>query len=385
MEVTRHLKILHIIVGLEIGGAEMMLSRLVGSPSDHADQIHAVVSLTSIGAVGVQLRDRGITVLELRMFSFLSMVSAVVKLVRLIRRTQPDIVQTWMYHADFLGGLAAWLSGHRAVIWGIRTTDVSAGGTLATSVVRKFCAILSYKIPTLIVCAADASRKAHIALGYDASKMVTVPNGFDFSRLRASASDRNVLRLQCGVEADEVVIGYLGRFHLAKDQENFVKAAGLVAQRHTKVKFLMVGRDLDASNVRLNQWVHDTGAAHRFVFLGERNDVARCLHAMDIFCLSSRTEGFPNVVAEAMYAKLPCVVTDVGDAAILVGDTGLVVPKEDARALAAGLMTTLEKTTGERLALGTRAHARVTAEYSIHRARERFTTVYHQVIQKESA
>ena len=245
--------------------------------------------------------------------------------------------------------------------------------------------MLSHVVPRAIVCAAEASKKTHIGLGYAASKMTTVPNGFEFSKLEATASDRNTLRLQCSVGGQDVVIGYLGRFHLAKDQENFVNAAAIVAKQHSNTRFMMVGRDLDAANVRLNQWIQATGVADRFVLLGERTDVARCLHAMDIFCLSSRTEGFPNVVAEAMYMRLPCVATDVGDAALLLGNTGLVVPRKNAAALAQGLATLLSMKPEERREMGKRASTRVVAEYSIQLARERFTALYHQVIDKEPA
>lgn len=386
INVNNHpVKILHIIVGLEIGGAELMLSRLVGALADHPHQTHEVVSLTTVGTVGKALRKQGVAVYELRMLSTFGMAKALIQLVRLIRRIKPDVVQTWMYHADFLGGLAARFAGHRAIIWGIRTTDVAAGGARATAIVRKACAMLSHVVPRAIACAAEASKKTHIGLGYDASKMMTIPNGFEFSKLKATESDRNTLRLQCSMGGQDIVIGYLGRFHLAKDQENFVNAAAIVAKQHSNARFMMVGRDLDAANMRLNQWIQATGFADRFVLLGERTDVARCLRSMDIFCLSSRTEGFPNVVAEAMYMQLPCVVTDVGDAALLLGGTGLVVPKENSAALARGLETFLNMAPEGRQEIGRRANFRVVGEYSIERARERFAALYHQVMKKEPA
>jgi len=129
--------------------------------------------------------------------------------------------------------------------------------------------------------------------------MMVVPNGFDLSRLIATPEQRDALRLQCGFGASVVALGYLGRFHPDKDQENFVRAAGLVARRHISARFLMVGRNLDTDNAQLAQWIDATGCSDRFVLLGERSDVPACLAAMDLFCLSSRTEGFSNVVAEA--------------------------------------------------------------------------------------
>lgn len=377
-------KVLHIIVGLNTGGAELMLKRLVESHLASNDYRHTVISLTSIGKVGVQLQDIGMKVHALGMRSILDSPRATWRLARLIRILRPDVVQTWMYHADLLGGLAARLAGNRNVIWGIRTTDIKAGGSRATAAVRTMCAWLSRSVPSTIICAAEASRRAHIALGYDGSRMVVVPNGFDLVRLVATAAEREALRLQCDLGAGVVAIGYLGRFHPDKDQENFVLAAGLVAHKHSNARFLMVGSGLDANNAQLAEWIRATGFADRFVLLGERSDVPVCLAAMDLFCLSSRTEGFPNVVGEAMAMGLPCVVTDVGDAAILVADTGVVVPKEDSAALARGLGQMLAMTPAARQQLGLKAKARIHAEFTMERARERFESIYQQITRKEN-
>ena len=374
------MKVLHIIVGLEIGGAELMLKRLVEAQTDLPDHSHEVVSLTGLGAIGRQLARHGVSVHALHMGGALGFPNAFFRLVRLIQRIRPDVVQTWMYHADLLGGIAARWAGVKHIVWGVRTTNVAEGGSHATALVRRLCAWLSSRVPHTIVCAAEASRKAHVALGYDAARMQVVPNGFDLARLRATGEQRNTLRLQCSLEHNAVVIGYLGRFHPVKDQQNFVRAAGILAGQRANTRFLMVGTQLDASNVQLTAWIRATGHADRFVLLGERTDVPACLSAMDEFSLSSRTEGFPNVVAEAMAMGLPCVVTDVGDAAMLVADTGVVVPKEDATALAAGLENMLAMAPDARLQLGRRARERVTTEFSMERACARFDRIYQQAL-----
>jgi len=305
------------------------------------------------------------------------------QLVKLIRAVRPDIIQTWMYHADFLGGLAGRLAAHKRIVWGVRTTDVKSGGSRVTVLLRKVCAWLSYSVPQAIVCAAEASRRAHVSVGYDASRMMVVPNGFDVARLSATPEQRATIRQQCGFEDGTVVVGILGRFHPVKDHENFVRAAGMLAARHPDVRFMMVGRDLDASNRELADWIAKTGFASRFVLLGERRDVPACLSAMDVFCLSSRTEGFPNVVGEAMAMALPCVVTDVGDAAMLVANTGVVVAKENTDALAAGLSRVVDMTPDERIRLGQMAKARIHAEFTMMRARERFEDIYLRLVQEK--
>lgn len=362
-----------------------MLKRLVESHRSGAKFQHSVISLTALGNVGIQLEDIGIKVRALNMRGVQDIPITVWRLVRLLRQQQPDIVQTWMYHADLLGGLAARMASIKNIIWGVRTTDVSAGGSRATAGVRWLCARLSRWMPNTIVCAAEASRRAHIALGYRADRMVVVPNGFDLARMQATPAQVAALRSECGFALDVVVVGTLGRFNAVKDQHNFVLAAGLLAHKHAVVRFLMVGRDCDTANTQLMGWINATGFAERFVLLGERSDVPVCLAAIDIFCMSSRTEGFPNVVAEAMAMCKVCVVTNVGDAAYLLGECGVVVPKQDSAALANGITELVSLSVADRIALGERAHARIAAEFTMERTRERFEAVYARVLADSSS
>lgn len=374
------MNILHVIVGLHVGGAEMMLKRLIESRPHGAPQRHAVVSLTDLGPVGQMLRDAGVEVQTLGMRSLADSPRVLWRLTKMIRQRRPDIVQTWMYHADLLGGLAARLAGAGKVVWGIRTTDVDMGNTRSTAAVMRLCAALSRRVPAKIVCAAEAARKSHVSVGYDAAKMVVIPNGFACAdQLPAGDPQANGLRRQWNIAADALVVGSVGRFNFAKDQANFVRAAGIAAARLPSLRCVMVGRGLDASNVELVSWIAATGHADRFILLGERSDVGNCLAAMDVFCLSSRSEGFPNVVGEAMAMAVPCVGTDVGDAALLIGETGVVVEKENSEALAEGLMKLLDLSPQARRQYGIAAWRRIDEEFSMARAYGRFEEIYEQL------
>ncbi|MDR5781701.1 glycosyltransferase [Caballeronia sp. LZ065] len=373
-------RILHVITALDVGGAESMLQRLIESHDGSLQYRHAVCSLTQVGKIGERLRARGIDVHVLGMRGFLGIPRAMWRLRRLILTHRPEIVQTWMYHADLLGGLAARLASHRRIVWGIRTTDVRAGGSRSTLAVRKICAWLSSRVPLTIVCAADASRRVHVGAGYDASRMLVVPNGFDIANLVASDIQRSSFRKECGFGDGDVVIGTVGRFHPVKDLRNFVRSAAIVARSVPNARFLLVGRGLEPINPELMSWIDETGETSRFVLLGERLDVPICLSAMDVFCLSSRTEGFPNVVGEAMAMGVPCVVTDVGDAALLVAQTGIVVPSEDSASLADGLARFATLAPQARSDIGQLAKARIHAEYTMERARERFEELYQRLL-----
>ena len=357
-----------------------MLKRLVVSHRLQSSWKHTVISLTTLGSLGPSLRASGVEVHALGWcFGFRGVIEAF-KLVALIRKLAPDITQTWMYHADFAGGIAARLAGRSRVIWGVRTTDLFSGSSRLTAFIRWACARLSELIPDAIVFAADASRQRHISFGYSADRMVVIPNGFDLQRLQATIVERDALRHHCGWAADTLVVGCLARFSHDKDLRNFVDAAGLVAQQFPSARFLMVGRNLDENNAELCDWIAKAGASERFAILGERSDVAICLAAMDVFAMSSRTEGFPNVVGEAMAMYLPCVVTDVGDAALLLGNCGVVVPKEDSAALADGIAQLLALEADERRALGIAAHARIEHEFSMARCTQRFEALYEEVV-----
>ena len=366
-------RVIHVITGLGTGGAELALLRLVRHPHPAIEHM-LVIALSPRGAQADRFRACGIPVLELDFRG--SPLRSFLRLVRTLRQLRPEVVQTWLYHADLIGGLAARWAGCKTVIWGIRTTHLVPSGARATRVVRWICARLSSTVPRVIMCAAEASRQVHVALGYDPSRMVVIPNGYDFSLLRADPGARDRLRTAWGLAPDEVLVGIVGRFNTAKDHETFVKAAGKVAEIDTSARFTLIGRDLDAANRVLVSWIRSTGHASQFILLGERTDVPDCLSAMDGFCLSSRTEGFPNVVAEAMALGLPCVVTDVGDAAFLLGGHGWVVPKENPGALAAALTALVRTDAEDRRRLGSAAQARVEGEFTVARMADRLADLY---------
>jgi glycosyltransferase involved in cell wall biosynthesis len=371
--------ILHIIIGLDIGGAELMLKRLVESHRGNPAYRHSVISLTADGKVGAQLRKMGIEVRALGMSSPFGILRALWQLVRVIRAQRPDVVQTWMYHADLIGGIAARLAGNRHVIWGIRCCAIPQGRMSATQAVVSLCSWTSRFLPQVIVCCAESARAVHAERGYDRTKMVVIPNGYDLTRFDAAPGRRGQMRAAFGFHDDDIVVGIIGRYDPLKDYKNFVDAAAVVASGNAHVKFLMVGRGVDPENDELRRWLAEGKLAQKVVLAGERDDIPDCLAAMDLFCLSSAKEGFPNVVCEAMAMKVPCVVTDAGDAAAIVADTGIVVRPRDPAALAAALQKMAEKGAAERARLGRQSRLRVEQNYSMEIAAARFEAVYDEV------
>ena len=371
------LKVLHIISGLNMGGAEVALNRLITNFNDN-NYCHIVVSLTKGGSIMEALKMVNVRVYE---FDFKkNFIKDFFKLLVLLKNTKPDIVNTWMYHANLIGGIAAYILGHKRIIWSLRTTDVRKGSKILTIFIRKISALFSYFIPKKIVCVAEAVLQAHQEIGYCKNKMIIIHNGFDASKIIFNKIERQRLRDQFGFKSSEVIIGSVGRFNKAKDHKNFIHAAAIIIKEKPNVKFLMVGKDLENDNVLINKWAKDVHVSSKLILLGERQDISNCLSAMDIFCLHSSREGFPNSLAEAMLVGLPCISTAVGDVEILIRDIGLMVPKENSPALAKGLIELIEMPSKERSLMGQKARKKIYEEFSIYDTCERYKELYGKLL-----
>lgn len=377
-------KVTHVIIGLNVGGAELMLKRLIESHNTEPDIEHTVISLTDMGILGEQLAKQGIAVHCLGMSSIMKGPVTFFKLRKLLRTLRPDVVHTWMYHADLLGGLAARSIGLRQIVWCIRSTDISKGGSKVTLIIRKLCALLSGWLPRVIVCAADASRKVHEAVGYASNKMQVIPNGFELDKLLSAGCNGSRIRNELGISKDCSLVVSVGRFNPVKDHKTFIEAAGKVAAQCNDARFMLVGRDLVRSNPQLMSLIETTGRAESFYLLGERNDVPACLQASDVFCLHSVTEGFPNVLGEAMAVGLPCITTDVGDAAYLLDKPEWVVPAASPAKLADKLNAMLSLSAAERGGLGQTAGNRIREHFTMEVISQRYYALYQSLVKNDS-
>jgi glycosyltransferase involved in cell wall biosynthesis len=325
-------KVLHIITGLNDGGAEGVLTRLCL----HSKQVeHTVISLMDAGKYGPILIEAGITVHCLAMNPGRPSVLKFFKLIRLIKKEQPDVVQTWMYHADLLGGIAARLAGVRRVFWGIRQATLVKGSfKRSTILIARLCALLSSWVPEKIICCADKALTAHAEIGYAASKLCVISNGYDLLRFKPDDAAGARVRDSLGFSASEFIIGMVGRFQPQKDHFNLLQALVLVAGQQIPFRCLLVGKDLLPDNASLLTRITELGLQDRVLLVGQRTDIPAVMNALDLHVLSSLTEGFPNVLAEAMACGTPCVSTDVGDALEIVGDKEACCPARDPQALA---------------------------------------------------
>ena len=377
--VRQPIRVLHVITGLKSGGAEMMLYKLL-TGMDSRRFACAVVSLTDDGDMADRIRPLGIPVYSLSMKGPMSMPRAILRLRRMMKDQGTQVVQCWMYHADLLGGLAGWLM-NVPVIWGIRQSNFDATTSKRGTIrIMHWCARLSQKIPTRIVCCSDTACRIHEQQGYAGRKMLMIPNGFQTEIYRPDAQLRVRTRTVLKIPANAAVIGIVGRFDPQKDHKNFVKAAARVGQRLRDVYFLLCGKGLSVDNAELMAWIREEGVADHCLLLGQRDDLNQLYCAMDVLVSASAYgEGFPNVVGEAMACAVPCIVTDVGDSALIVGDSGRVVPPRDVEALAASMHELLSLSLEERIQLGMTARRRIEENYSLPTVVERYQDLFEEV------
>lgn len=334
------MKIFHVITGLNNGGAESSLYRL--TTADSYNQ-HIVISLTDMGIYGERLSQAGLHVDALHMKRGSISPLSVFKLFALIKSVKPDVVQTWMYHADLIGGIAARLAGTKAIAWGVRNSTLDSCTTSrSTRLVAKICAFISKVIPTKITTCSTNAKQVHIELGYHADKFAVIPNGYDLKKLFPDSDSRALCKSKWGFSQEDIIIGVVARWDPQKDHKNLVNALGKLSA--TNLKCVFIGTNMDANNTDLVNMVSASGASKSIYLMGPTTEIALVMNGLDLHILpSAYGEAFPNVVAEAMACGTPCIATDVGDAEFIIGDTGWIVPPCDSDALANAIQSALDQ------------------------------------------
>lgn len=334
-------KILHIITGLGNGGAEGVLSRLC--LFDDSSK-HIVISLMGDGKYGPILRGGGVEVICLGLGQSRFGLRAFLNLIKIIKKKQPDVVQTWMYHADFIGGIAARLAGIKNIFWGIRHSKLEVEKTKNTTIIiAKLCALLSRFLPKKIICCAEVALQEHIKNGYYEKKMVVVNNGYDLSAFYCFPQKPQLLKREYGLSDGSLLIGMVGRFTPEKDHRNLFEAFKRINSEGRPIYLILAGTGMNLENSALVSLVNQYGIKDKVILLGPVLDVPNLMNQLDLHILSSCSEGFPNVIAEAMACGVPCVTTDVGDAAFIVGETGWVVPIKNPSRLSTSLEQAIDE------------------------------------------
>lgn len=371
------MRILYVVSGLSTGGAELMLFKLL-STLDRARFQAYVVTLRDKGVVGPKIEALGVPVYELGIAGLWSLPRAVWRSFRIIRQSRPMLIQGWMYHGNLVASLLGCLVSNRVpVLWNIRQSlsDLDAEKRLTALVIRTGAGLSGSA--TRIMYNSHKAARQHEHLGYSGNKAVIIPNGFNTAIFRPNPIAAMALRRELGVGSKVPLIGLVARYHPMKDHENFLRAAALLLQKHPAIRFVMVGRDVVPDNPNLANLIKGLALEGYVYLLGERVDMPEVTAALDVAVNASlRGEAFPNAVGEAMACGIPCVVTDVGDSAWIVGQTGRVVPPCDASAMAAVIGELLCGGAEYRLGLGQAARFRINELFFLEHVVAQYVALY---------
>ncbi|MGD9153340.1 MAG: glycosyltransferase [Gammaproteobacteria bacterium] len=373
------IKVTHIITCLDTGGAEMMLYKLLSS-CDRNNCSMSVISLSDIGEIGKKIQGLDVSVTALNARKSFAGIFSVFKLIKILRKEKPDIIQTWMYHANFLGAIATLFVKKAKLIWGIHNGYLDKNRMKrATVLVAKICAWLSYLIPKKIVCCAKATVDIHAKFGYASSKMIVIPNGFDLQTFQYNSEFYQDVRKELRLPSDSLLIGMLARFDADKDYPNFMHASQQIMMQNPTAYFICCGKNVDNNNAKLVGLIEKYKLQNRCYLLGERRDVVRLLSAFDVLVSSSVSEGFSNVIGEAMACEVPCVVTNVGDSAEIVCDKNCVVPSQNSQELARAVQHILCMNAEQRKLLGKAARIRIKDNYSLEKIVQEYQNLYQEL------
>lgn len=365
-------RVLHVITSLDRGGAEASLTRLIEAAGGVK---HIAVVALSGGETPFSRRieEAGVRV---HFFGGLALRSIWPRWRSLIADAQPDVVHAWLIHPALLVSI---LPSTLPFIIGVRhSLDDLTGEKRRSVAIIRLLAILGRRA-SRICYVSQASRQQHEAIGYPSDKGVVIPNGYDVQSLPVAPSGAKALRDHLALSQEVKLIGQVARHHPIKGHDLLLRAFANIAREQSDVHLVLMGAETDTVAGPLAVLTSELSIADRVHALGERNDVPLLLSGLDILVNPSRSEAFPNAVAEGMLAGLPCIASDVGDTATILGDHGLLVPQGDIDALEKATLTLLARSRKERLVLGRAARDHVVRLFSLTAMAERYATLYEDV------
>jgi glycosyltransferase involved in cell wall biosynthesis len=373
-------RVLHIISGLNNGGAEMMLAKLL-SATDGERISSAVLSMSPPGRLGDVITSSGVPVFTLDMRPGLRGLVALKRLPRIVRDFAPDLLQGWMYYGNFVAMLSRLYAGGAPGVWNIRQSleDISREKRYARWAIRLSAFLSSWA--DAIIYNSISGRVQHEAYGFSTRNGLVIPNGFDLSRFKPSPEARSTLRTELGLESDAQLVGMVARWHPMKDHANFMRAASLILKTHPGVRFVLIGRGMDEHNPELMEIIESLNIGGQVSLLGERADTPVFMAGLDVLVSASAWgEGFPNVLGEAMACGTPCVATNVGDSARVLEEYGGIVPPNDPESLARAVMAYLDLDPASRLEVSNATRGHVKEKYSLSEIAQRYADLYEKIV-----
>ncbi len=335
------MKIAFLIRSLNPGGAERQLVTLAKGLYERGHSVRVAVFYPG-GSLEDELREQGITVESLdkrgrwEAFDFLR------RLIEFMRRENPDVLHSYLCVANILAAILTQILPRSRVAWGVRASnmDLDRYDWTARLAYRAECFLSRFV--DLIIVNSHAGFAYARSQGFPENKMMVIPNGIDTDRFRPNKESGRNIRAEWNIRNDEKLIGLVGRLDPMKDHPTFLRAAAQLARQRKDLRFVCVGDGPATYRQELLALSAELGLAEQLIWTGARQDMPAVYNALDVVVSSSYTEGFPNVIGEAMSCGVPCVVTNVGDSAWVVGDTGEVIPPQKPDRLSIAIETLIE-------------------------------------------
>jgi len=379
--IEKKFKIIHIITGLSTGGAEMMLYKLL-SVTDRKLFNPIVISLMDCGPIGSRIKALGVPVYNVGISKNLLLPIRLCRFIKLVSKFQPNLIQGWMYHANLAALLASWFIPRKVpILWNIRHTPYKLKDEKRlTAFLIRLSAIFSSR-PTMILYNSHVNTYQHKLLGFSNKHQEMIPNGFDCNYFKPSEDARLKLRNSLGLNHKTFLIGLIARYHPMKDHMTFIQAAGRLVAQYPNVHFILVGRGIDKNNLILTNMIQQSNLMKNIHLLGECSNMPEIIAALDISTNTSAWgESFPNVIGESMSCGVPCVVTDIGDSALIVGCTGIVIPTKNIDELVKAWIKLIKMGYAARNQLGQKARERIVNNFSLLKIINDYEKIYREVL-----
>lgn len=370
------MRIAFLIRSLVRAGAEGQLVTLARGLKAAGHEVRVAVFYAG-GELEPVLSSAGIRVVDLRKTGRWD-VRFLGRLARYVKEYSPDVLYGFMPGANLAGlTLKPWVP----VVWGIRDSSTEVLGTRGLARASVAAQQRLANLPALIIANSHAGRDYNVRHGFPANRTLVIPNGIDTDRFAPDAQLRARAREAWGIRPNEPLVGLVARLDPTKDHPSFVRAAARVAACHPHVRFVCVGGGPEPTLASLRSLARSLALGDdRLIWAGHHADMPAVHNALDIACSTSVTEAFPNALAEAMSCGTPCVVTDVGDSARIVGATGVVVPAAAPSSFADALLATLARLETSAVPMREAARSRVVAEYGLESCVRRTTDALQSVV-----
>ena len=375
------MRIVYLTTGLNMGGAEVMLYNLLS----HIDRDRfepTVISLMDKGVFGEQIECLGIPVHSAGMLVGKPSIASIRKVIDLIKQAQPDLIQGWMYHGNLAAQFFNFIGSKKIpVLWSIHHSlhDLPSEKPLTQAIIR--FGSWSSKYVSKVAYVSEKSKEQHQKLGYAEKNSCVVPNGFDISKFHPSTEVRQKFRQELGIADDTFLIGSLARYHPMKDHANLLKAAKILLEQFPDTKFVLIGTNVDNNNSALTDLIAELGISKSIYLLGQRRDIPEITPALDLLTSSSAFgEAFPLVIGEAMACGISCVVTDIGDSAWIIGDTGKAVPPKNPQALAQAWQEAIDLDPSKRAQKSQAARNRIVEKFALDSIVNQYENIYQNIV-----